>query len=819
MKINLKRFGGIAPAVDAEELPDIGAQTAENCAVRTGKLTPLRANVVENELGAVGHKGLYRWTYVLHSLTCGAAGSSTVAEWVAISSPGFTITIDDAEFEVEPDFSAAADMDDVATALQTAIRAQTEGIERVLWSTDHFVIHTDAAVEVLTSLTGKTDISGTSWLNGAAGTVAATETESWLSWAADADVVRSGVAGDRFNRIYVMGDSMVPQVKGTAAGQLRSYDLKIPAPDRVPILETVPQFEFSQFRAYVEVASTGALKVALVSTTDFTREGAEYSFTLPLASALYECGVEYRIVIQGYVSNAATPFWVTCEEVKSFMPHFAYNWSPRTWKESFWNSVHEDGDGEVTALVDEDAQAVGVLDLTLDLAVTGSSNFESQAVVSWTVSGRAVCKVTPKGTFPACPDEASQRMCYAYVTEWGEEGPASEASAEVTRHFAENVRVWMPTTVTDLVSRGIITLRVYQTDGAGDWRFCGDTPLDDTAVTATLNAALDGTDSEDDGVLSWEGYVAKTPIASLGEVLLDGAVPPDDELQGLVEMPGGFFAAFQGREVWFSLPYRPEAWPVAFQMMVHDEIVTISPSGNELFVLTGRTHYLLTGSEPQYMTQSRIMHDDACVGKRGTTPVGDLVVAPGPDGLSAFAGGQARVATELWYNQETWAAVRASELVARAHDGVYSGFSTAGGLLIDPREATGAVRTTDDEDITALWRDDAADALYALDGDGDVVEFNASSGAYRELTWKSKRFVFGSPVKWVAVRVRAASYTGTVTLNLYGDGTLRGTVVLASGVAVRAPWMLPCRKWELEVVASTPIYEVGVATSMKELRR
>jgi len=31
--------------------------------------------------------------------------------------------------------------------------------------------------------------------------------------------------------------------------------------------------------------------------------------------------------------------------------------------------------------------------------------------------------------------------------------------------------------------------------------------------------------------------------------------------------------------------------------------------------------------------------------------------------------------------------------------------------------------------------------------------------------------------------------------------------------------MLPCRKWELEVVASTPIYEVGVATSMKELRR
>jgi hypothetical protein len=62
-------------------------------------------------------------------------------------------------------------------------------------------------------------------------------------------------------------------------------------------------------------------------------------------------------------------------------------------------------------------------------------------------------------------------------------------------------------------------------------------------------------------------YVDSRPgIEVVLEPLLesDGWDPPPEDLQGLVRHSGGFLVGFVGRDVYFSMPYRPHAWPPEF---------------------------------------------------------------------------------------------------------------------------------------------------------------------------------------------------------------------------------------------------------------
>ena len=170
MHIAVRNFGGIAPAIDAQALADNMATVAQDCRLSSGKLVPLRENVAVQDLTATGHESLYRWEYAEHKLTCGTAGNSTAANWVALSSPKFKISIDGTEYEVAPAFAGATDMAGIAEDIQTALRAQTEGIERVLWSTNKFIVYANGTITALSAPddAGAADISGASWMNGLA---------------------------------------------------------------------------------------------------------------------------------------------------------------------------------------------------------------------------------------------------------------------------------------------------------------------------------------------------------------------------------------------------------------------------------------------------------------------------------------------------------------------------------------------------------------------------------------------------------------------------------------------------------------------------
>jgi len=112
-------------------------------------------------------------------LKCGAAGTVTIATWQAITDGSVTITLSGTTYLVSAiDFSACADMDAIALAIQTAWRAKLEsddGYVRWYWSNaahtaGYFVLAFETGTtSYLTAGTSGTDISGAGHMNGLTG--------------------------------------------------------------------------------------------------------------------------------------------------------------------------------------------------------------------------------------------------------------------------------------------------------------------------------------------------------------------------------------------------------------------------------------------------------------------------------------------------------------------------------------------------------------------------------------------------------------------------------------------------------------------------
>lgn len=129
-------------------------------------------------------------------LTGGTSAQSNAGTWAAVTDGSFRVTVDGVTYNVDGiDFTGDLSMSDVATTIQTALRAATSGTETVVWSTDHFVItsgdtSSTSAVSLLETSTGTvgTDISGagaSDWMDADSGN--GTVTAAVLNRAANAN--------------------------------------------------------------------------------------------------------------------------------------------------------------------------------------------------------------------------------------------------------------------------------------------------------------------------------------------------------------------------------------------------------------------------------------------------------------------------------------------------------------------------------------------------------------------------------------------------------------------------------------------------------
>jgi hypothetical protein len=105
-------------------------------------------------------------------LTCGTAGSVTVADWQALTAASVVIPLGSDDYSLTGISFAGLTFDQIALAIQTALRAALDGNNGFCrWYTNKFKIWVESGTidDYLSAGASGTDISGASWMNGLSG--------------------------------------------------------------------------------------------------------------------------------------------------------------------------------------------------------------------------------------------------------------------------------------------------------------------------------------------------------------------------------------------------------------------------------------------------------------------------------------------------------------------------------------------------------------------------------------------------------------------------------------------------------------------------
>ena len=230
--------------------------------------------------------------------------------------------------------------------------------------------------------------------------------------------------------------------------------------------------------------------------------------------------------------------------------------------------------------------------------------------------------------------------------------------------------------------------------------------------------------------------------------------PPDD-LQGITALPNGIMAAFVGKKLYFSEPYKPHAWPERYVLTTEFDIVGLGAFGQSVAVVTKGHPYVVSGITPDAMSMDRIRVNLACTSASGIVDLGYAVVYPSDQGLVAISSGGAEVMTGNLIGIDAWRRLGAASMIAGHTNGRYAGTYTAGGyagmLIVD---TTGAqpflIRSSDS--AAAMWNEPGTGRLFMLSGN-QVFEWDSPDSPYGQMLWRSKENVLPGYTNYGALLV------------------------------------------------------------------
>lgn len=287
---------------------------------------------------------------------------------------------------------------------------------------------------------------------------------------------------------------------------------------------------------------------------------------------------------------------------------------------------------------------------------------------------------------------------YTFVSAIGEEGPPSDPSSIVQALDGDSVTL----TGFDVVptgARDINRIRIYRTNATAvgtEYQFVREVTINQ------INA---------DGGLVVDN-VANAALENL--IQTTTWFPPPADMIGIVSMPNGIMVGFKEKDIFFSEPYQPHAWPPEYDQAVDYEIVGLAPFGNSVAVMTTGNPYVISGSHPRNMNIRPYKINQACLNKESIATSRDRVFYASPDGLVEVGVNGARVATEAFARKEDWAAFEPDSMVGEFHDGQYYGFWGADDTVIP--QPTGSVAATG-----TLVTDDETFEKDIIDGGKTII--------------------------------------------------------------------------------------------------
>ncbi|MDF1551931.1 MAG: hypothetical protein P1P84_02660 [Deferrisomatales bacterium] len=579
---------------------------------------------------------------------------------------------------------------------------------------------------------------------------------------------------------------------------------------------------------HVQLTTTGTLPAGLALATDYY-VGVVSADKITLHSAL-PVGAGNMVAITaaaGGGTHTITSSWPPYQTIFRYQPDpedavIWFGWTdevqvargpiPNDW----YQRLYYTGNGKPKVL-NEAIAATGtpVYPLCFDVGVPSPTQ-----AVTLSVTGTAT---------DSDPTTAITRAAVmTFVNEYGEEGPPSPVSNEVTAYPGQTFHVAdmdQDFVAGDNTYVPMDTKRLYFTNTGSsgtEYQF--------------VEVVPEGTDTTD-VTYAFTGY---------GAVLgTDGWVPPPDNMIGIIALPNGSLAGFvkneqfegTGNTVCISVPYQPHAWPVAYQFSVAERIVALAPLGNSLLVLTDGVPTIATGADPSALSIDRLEVGYACTSRRGVVDLNGTIIYPCALGLGSVSLGGSKLVTEKLFTEREWASYLPGTIAGYQYNGEYVGFfdssysyihdtghpkgyptaratATRGAFIFNP--ATQQFTTFSEAGVEytagAVYDDGNKLALYNYTA-GQVRTFEGGSVA--TLTWTSKPLLTPGDTQFGAIRVYAAAYPASVAI--YESGTLKYTATVTSHAPQRLPDTLIGDHWHLVISGTVEVYSVEMASSMEEL--
>lgn len=255
-------------------------------------------------------------------------------------------------------------------------------------------------------------------------------------------------------------------------------------------------------------------------------------------------------------------------------------------------------------------------------------------------------------------------------------------------------------------------------------------------------------------------YSDTKTASQLGGIITSSSyTPPPSDLQGLTAMANGILVGFRKNEVYFCEPFIPHAWPIAYSLTVEYPIIGIAAFGESVVVATKGNPFVISGSTPQAMSQSKIPLFEPCISKRSIVSDDTGVMYASPNGVVKVSQGFAGVTTSSLFTRDEWQARYPSTMLGTVLDGAYYLFWTdqvnaiEECLILDRNEAASAL-TTSSIFTQAVYVDPTTAQLYMVI-DGVVQGWEEDVANYLPYDWTSKLFVLARPVNFAAMQAEA----------------------------------------------------------------
>lgn len=331
---------------------------------------------------------------------------------------------------------------------------------------------------------------------------------------------------------------------------------------------------------------------------------------------------------------------------------------------------------------------------------------------------------------------------YTWVSGWGEEtAPSPPATVSVDDAGSVQVTVQAPTPQLTPTSREWASIRIYRSITVGDTGglfyvdelIPPDTVYDDTLPDAEV---------------------------SLNEQLQSQNYnPPPDGLYGARIHPSGALVAFKGRDVYFSEPYRPHAWPDIYQVAVADEIVGLEVFEQNVGVFTKGRPVMLYGSTPSQIGILKFSFPEPCVSYGSILGAPEGAYYASHQGLVLFTTVGPRNVTREAISKEEWEAT----YIATPDDMSAARYGTqyicverpATGFIIDtlePRIAFTDYQFGGSLNIVSFSEDYYTGDIYLV-ADDNVYLWDDSETEEVDYVWKSKQEILPMPRNFGAVMV------------------------------------------------------------------